>query len=538
MSPTEQHTKMAYDAIIIGAGHNGLVAANYLAKAGNKVLVLERREIAGGQLVTESFGEGFSADSLHASGQLRPDVLRDLGLTIDASSSSRPAYVCLLGDGKRLQIDADPVRARDAICAFSARDAGRWPGFIAFMQRAAEFLDAAYRTPMPRLPKFTPIAEGLPLAKLAWKLRRLGGKDMFRVIRAMSMSAEELTADWFESDALRAAVSAFAIHGVTLGSMSAGTGYTLMHNWLNRGGLAHQPLQGGVGEITNALVEALKTRGGELRTSADVQQILVDHQRATGVRLAGGEEISASCVLSAADPRHTFLKLVGAAELPPEFVWQAQSIKLRGSVAKVHVETDGRHGLPEGTLALAPSIKYLERAYDAAKYGEISTQPYLEVTTSSLNESRAIVSIHFQFAPYTLRKMGSDSISWNEPPTSGSRSKEMESDPIFAGAIVQQRAIDTLDTHCPGFKASVKRAKTITPRDLESVYGLSEGDLNHGQLILDQMFFMRPLPGWSNHKTPIDGLYLCGSGVHGGGGISGASGRNAAKIALKAKSRR
>ena len=246
-----------------------------------------------------------------------------------------------------------------------------------------------------------------------------------------------------------------------------------------------------------------------MRTSAGVQQILVDKQRATGVRLANGEEISAGIVFSAADPRHTLLGLVGAVELPPEFAWQAQSIKLRGSVAKVHVETDGRHGLPAGTLVVAPTIKYLERAYDAAKYGEISAQPYLEVT--STRQDGAVVSIHFQFAPYALRHA-----NWDD-----------------AGATVQQRAIDTLDQYAPGFKSSIKRVHTITPRDLESTYGLSEGDLNHGQLILDQMFFMRPLPGWSNHKTPIDGLYLCGSGVHGGGGISGASGRNAASIALK-----
>ena len=498
----------AYDVIIIGAGHNGLVAANYLAKAGKKVLVLERREIAGGQLVSESFGDGCVVDTLHASAQLRPDIVKALDLRIETPTTVRSAYVSLLGDGKRLQLDADPMRAADAIRPFSARDAERWPEFVVFMHRATAFLDAAYRTPMPRLPNFAPISEGLPLAGLLWKLRRLGGRDMFRVVRAMSMSAEELTSDWFESDALRAAVAALAIHGVTLGSMSAGTGFTLMHNWLNRGGLAHQPTVGGVGKIATALVDALKARGGEVRTSADVQQIIVDRQRATGVRLANGEEISANSVISATDPRHTFLKLVGASELPPEFVWQAQSIKLRGSVAKVHVETDGRHGLPVGTLAVAPSIKYLERAYDAAKYGEVSPAPYLEVTTNG-----NIISIHFQFAPYALRNG-----DWSS-----------------AGATVQQRAIDTLDAHCPGFKASVKRAKTITPHDLESEYGLSEGDLNHGQLILDQIFFMRPLPGWSNHKTPIDSLYLCGGGVHGGGGISGASGRNAAKIALQAR---
>ena len=340
---------------------------------------------------------------------------------------------------------------------------------------------------------------------LGWTLRRLGGKDMFRVVRAMSMSVEEFTDNWFESETLRGAVSALAIHGVTLGAMSAGTGYTLMHNWLNRGGLAHRPVPGGVGRITEALAAGLKARGGEVRTSAGVQQILVDRQRATGVRLATGEEISAGVVLSAADPRHTLLGLVGAAELPPEFAWQAQSIKLRGSVAKVHVETDGRHGLPAGTLVVAQTVKYLERAYDAAKYGEISAAPYLETTSNG-----AVVSIHFQFAPYTLRHA-----SWDD-----------------AGAVVQQRAIDTLAQYAPAFKSSIKHVHTITPRDLEATYGLSEGDLNHGQLILDQMFFMRPLPGWSNHKTPIEGLYLCGSGVHGGGGISGSSGRNAARIAI------
>ena len=504
-----------YDAIVIGAGHNGLVAANYLAKAGKRVLVLERRDIAGGQLVSESFGDGFVADSLHASGRLRPDIVRDLGLSGAAfeDSAAPLPYVSLLGDGAKLELyTSSQAPNADSIRKFSARDAACWPEFVAFMDRAIAFLDAAYRTPMPRLPHFKAIEEGLPLAKLLWKLRRLGGKDMFRVVRAMSMSVEEFTDNWFESETLRGALSALAIHGVTLGSMSAGTGYTLMHNWLNRGGLAHRPVAGGVGRITEVLAGGLKARGGELRTSAGVQQIIVDKQRAIGVRLANGDEIFAAVVLSAADPRHTLLKLVGAAELPPEFAWQAQSIKLRGSVAKVHVETDGSHGLPAGTLVVAETVKYLERAYDAAKYGEISTAPYLEVTSTALDKDRAVVSIHFQFAPYTLRHA-----SWDD-----------------AGAVVQQRAVDTVAQYAPAFKSSVRRVRTITPRDLESTYGLSEGDLNHGQLILDQMFFMRPLPGWSNHNTPIDGLYLCGSGVHGGGGISGASGRNAAGIALKA----
>jgi phytoene dehydrogenase-like protein len=493
-----------YDAIVIGAGHNGLVTAGYLAKAGKKVLVLERRAIAGGQLVTETFGHGFTVDTLQAGASMRPDVVRDFGLTGAAfePDARRPAYVSLLDAGARLELhtgtlDAD---AFESLRKCSAKDAARWPDFVAFMNRAAGFLDAAYRTPMPRLPNVS-FGEGWPLAKLLWKLRRLGGRDMFRVVRAMSMSAEEFTGDWFESEPARAAVSALAIHGLTLGSMSAGTGFTLMHNWLERGGLAHRPVPGGVGKITDALVDALSRHGGEIRTASAVRNILVDRQRAIGVRLANGEEITANAVFSSADPRHTLLTLVGARELPPEFAWQAQSIKMRGSVAKVHVETDGRHGLPDGTLVVAPTIRYLERAYDAAKYGEISPAPYLEVTSSG-----AMVSIHFQFAPFALRNA-----TWDD-----------------ARETVQQRALDTLDAHAPGFKASVMQARTITPRDLETVYGLTEGDLNHGQLILDQIFFMRPLPGWSDQRTPIDGLFLCGAGVH--GGAIGAS-RAAAKAA-------
>jgi len=276
-----------YDAIVIGAGHNGLVAANYLAKAGRKVLVLERRDIAGGQLVTESFGDGFVADSLHASGRLRPDIVRDLGLSgpaFDAEAES-PRYVSLLGDGTTLELPTRASAVRDASGALnvdsirrhSASDAARWPEFVTFMDRAAAFLDAAYRTPMPRLPNLS-FGEGVPLAKLLWKLRRLGGTDMFRVVRAMSMSVEELTDNWFESEPVRAAISALAIHGVTLGAMSAGTGYTLMHNWLNRGGLAHRAVPGGVGRISEALVAALKQRGGDVRTAAHVQQIIVEKQ--------------------------------------------------------------------------------------------------------------------------------------------------------------------------------------------------------------------------------------------------------------------
>jgi phytoene dehydrogenase-like protein len=498
-----------YDAIIIGAGHNGLVAAAYLAKQGKKILVLERRAIVGGSVVTESFGDGFTVDSVQTGGTLRPDIIKDLKLTLPSRASSSPArrvgasprrampdLISLQPDGTHLTLNIESIRH------FSEADATRWPEFVRFMDKAANILDFAYATIMPRLPKNMNLSEGYGLMELGLDLRLAGRKDMLNFIRALPMTAQELTEEYFESEAVKAAIASVAIHGSTFGPMSAGTGYILIHNWLNRGGLAHINV-GQAGEITQALANAIRNFGGEIRCDAEVKCIQVDTYTCKGVVLANGEEISADKVISAVDPKRTFLSLAGPMNLPPEFVWKTQSIKMRGSVAKIHLLTDGKHGIPNGTVALAPSIKYLERAYDAAKYGEISEKPYLEMTTSG-----NVVSIHFQFAPYKLKNS-----SWQ-----------------VEASKVEKLAIETLAEYFPNLKSSIVNRKSISPLDLEQTYGLTEGDINHGQLMLDQFLFMRPIPGWSNHKTPIDNLYLCGSGVHGGGGVSGAAGRNVAKV--------
>ncbi len=497
-------TQTHYDTIIIGAGHNGLVAAAYLAKQGKKVLVFERRSIVGGSVVTESFGENFTVDSVQTGGALRPDIIQDLKLAsfgLQLDSAPQP-FISLLPDSNSLILDSDPTKAAESIKQFSERDASRWNEFVRFMDKAASILDAAYATIMPRLPKNLNLRDGYGLLELGLELRLAGKKDMLNFIRALPMSAQELVEEYFESEIVRAAIISVAIHGSTLGPMSAGTGYTLIHNWLNRGGLANVNV-GKASEITNALANAVKSFGGEIRTEAEVISIGIENQVAKSVILANGEEISADLILSSADPKHTLLKLVGAQDLPPEFVWHTQSIKMRGSVAKIHLQTNGNHGIPEGTLTVAPSVKYLERAYDAAKYGEISKKPYLEVTTSG-----NVVSIHFQFAPYKLKNS-----EWK----------------VESGKV-EKIAIETLNEYFPNLNSLISNSHVITPLDLESTYGLTEGDINHGQLMLDQFLFMRPIPSWSNHKTPIDNLYLCGSGVHGGGGVSGVSGRNVVKV--------
>jgi phytoene dehydrogenase-like protein len=503
-----------YDTIIIGAGHNGLVAAAYLAKAKKKVLVLERRSVVGGSVVTESFGEGFIVDSVQTGGTLRPDIIKDLKLSLPTSItpaaplSASPAFISLVGRTASLTyedhlvLDADPVKAAESIRRFSEKDAARWPEFVRFMNKAANILDMAYSTIMPRLPKNMSLSEGYGLMELGLDLRLAGRNDMLNFIRALPMTAQELLEEYFEAEELKAAIASVAIHGVTLGPMSAGTGYTLIHNWLNRGGLAHVNA-GRAGKITKALANAVNGYGGEIRCDAEVSRIQVDMYTCRGVVLASGEEILADRVISAVDPKRTFLSLVGPMNLPPDFVWKVQSIKMRGSVAKIHLLTDGNHGIPAGTVVIAPSILYLEKAYDAAKYGEISEKPYLEVTTLG-----NVVSVHFQFAPYRLKNS-----EWK-----------------VEKKKIEKLAVDTLSEYFPNLQSQISNSQIITPLDLEQTYSLTEGDLNHGQLMLDQFLFMRPIPGWSNHKTPIDNLYLCGSGVHGGGGVGGAAGRNAARV--------
>lgn len=517
-----------YDAIIIGAGHNGLTAAAALAKAGKSVLVLEKRSVVGGACLGESDAPTLAPFS---SGILRPDIIRQLGLE---RFGLKPApvstdLISLLPNSRQLVLSADTAKTTESIAQFSKADAAQWPAFVRFMDKAAATLEAAYATPIPRLPKFSP-SEGLPLAQLALKIRGLGAQDMYAFIRLLPMSAKEFLDDWFESDVLKAAIASLGIHNANLGVMSAGSAYNLLHQYLIRGGWG-QPA-GNLPQVISALENAAKAYGVEIRTNAHVSRIIVQDYKATGVLLASGEQITALSVLSSADPKRTFLSLVTPEPLDPEFVWQVQTIKMRGVTAKLQLTLNANpfeairfsasssapaSDLP-ATYVIAPSLNYLERAYDSAKYGQISEKPYLEFTSGAIRLSasqsvpESVLNIHFQFAPYFLKNA-----AWNDE----------------TRHALEQITINALSEYAPDLKSQIQNLNSLTPLDLESTFLLTEGDPHHGQLALDQFFFMRPIPGYASQKTPIDGLYLCGSGVHGGGGVSGIPGQNAARAVLK-----
>ncbi|OGO48987.1 MAG: hypothetical protein A2W37_03000 [Chloroflexi bacterium RBG_16_63_12] len=522
----------SYDAIIVGAGHNGLTTAAYLAKAGLKVLVLERRPVVGGAVVTEEIFPGFKFDTCAHGGQLRPDIVRDLGLAQHGLEivSAHPTLFAPQPDGRQLLLSQGIAQTVESIERFSRADAKQWPAFVALLSKVAALLNEAYALTPPRVPAITP-AEMPALAQLGLKLRGLGRKDMMEAVRMLPMSVAELLDEWFESDALKGAIGAFGVHGVMQGPMSGGTAFVLLHHWAINGGLFRPTVRGGMGQIANALANAARAWGAEIRVGVEVAQIMVRGERAIGVALASGEEINARLVISNADPRRTFVgghkepPLLDSMELDPSFVRAVQNIRMRGASAKVNLALDG---LPQftaapdanalrGTIIISPSLQYLERAYDDAKYGDCSQQPYLEIRIPSLIDpslapaGQHVMSVWAQYTPYRLRDA-----SWDKV-------REAFGDMIIV----------TLADYAPNLQSLILHSQVLTPLDLESTYGLTEGNIHHGEMMLDQLLFMRPVPGWAQYRTPIENLYLCGAGTHPGGGVSGANGRNAARQILK-----
>ncbi len=521
-----------YDAIVIGGGHNGLVAAAYLARGARKVLVLERRHVLGGAAVTEEVFPGFKFSVCsYVVSLLRPEIIRELDLPrhgfellpLDGTFTPMP-------NGDYLWRMNDHARTHREIARHSRLDAEAYDEYGKAMVEQGRFVKPILAMTPP-----DPTSPGLSGARQLFgvlqRFRALPYEDRYNQVQLMTMSAVDFLDQWFETDVLKATMSASGIIGTFLGVRSPGTAYVLLHHYMGEidGAFRAWGLsRGGTGAVSLAIAAAAREAGAEIRMEAAVARILVSNGRATGVVLENGEEIRADAVASSVDPRLTFLRFVGERELPAEFVEDVRRYKFRGSSGKVNLALDalpdfrclpGQGAHLRGAISISPSIDYMERAYDDAKYGRYSRKPYVDVVIPSLTDpsvappGKHVMSCFVQYAPYNLKEG-----TWDE---------QREA---FGDAV-----IDAIAEHAPNLKNIIRHRQVLTPLDLEREWGLSEGNIFQGELSLEQLFFLRPAPGWARYRTPIRDLWLCGSAAHPGGGIMGAPGRNAAMAMMGKK---
>jgi phytoene dehydrogenase-like protein len=520
-----------YDAIIVGGGHNGLVAAAYLARAGRKTLVLEKRPLVGGAAVTEEVFPGFKFSVFsYVVSLLRPEIIRDLdlpshGLQILPLEST----ITPLDNGDYLGSWSDPDETRRELCRHSPRDADAAVVFGRLMHHMAMAVKPILAMVPPDLASLSP-GDLAGLLKLGGHFRSLGAERFHALHKLMTMSSADYLDEWFEFDPLKATKSASGIIGTFLGPRSPGTAYVLLHHYMGEldGAFRAWGFQrGGTGAISESIASAARVHGAEVRTDASVERVLTRDGRATGVALASGEEIHASTVVSGLDPRLTFTKLLDPKELPGTLVADIQRYKFRGSSGKVNLALSG---LPDftclpgrgphlrGAISISPSIDYLERAYDDAKYGEFSSHPYMDIVIPSMIDpnmappGKHVMSVFVQYAPYALNG------GWNDAKREA-----------FGDAVVK-----TIARYAPNIESLILHRQVLTPHDIERITGLTEGNIFQGELALQQLFFLRPSPEWAKYRTPIRGYWQCGAGTHPGGGIMGASGRLAALEILKA----
>ncbi len=518
-----------YDVAIIGGGHNGLTAAAYLAKAGKKVIVLERRHVLGGAAVTEEVFPGFKFSVCsYVVSLLRPEIIRDLELP-------RHGLEILPLDGTFTPLEGDYLwrtndhsRTRREIYRFSPMDAEAYDEYSKSMVEMAQFVKPILSM-IPPDPMGFDIPGFLKLAGLGKRFLQLSRANQHNLVQLMTMSAADMLDQWFETDPLKATMSASGIIGTYLGVRSPGTAYVLLHHYMGEIDGAFRSWgfsRGGTGQISLSIAAAAAEAGAEIRTRAGISRIKVKHGRATGVALENGDEIDAEVVVSSVDPHRTFLKLIEPGAVDETFLAQVRRFKLRGSSGKVNLALDG---LPDfkclpgagahlrGAMSISPSVEYMEKAYDEAKYGDFAKNPYMDMVIPSLTDpsvappGKHVMSCFVQYAPYKLREG-----TWDEKRDA------------FGETV-----ISTIERFAPNIRKIILHKQVVTPLDLEREWGLTEGNIFQGELSLEQLFFLRPVPGWARFRTPVKSLYMCGSCTHPGGGIMAANGRLAALEILK-----